>query len=71
MILALGLLIFGGYEQVTNARHSDLQLIGETVTVSYVADPSVGHGQFRLKNDGEIAQVVTVESAWYRLERQS
>lgn len=49
------------------AHPSGSQLIGETVTVSYVADPSVGHGQFRLENRGVVAVMAAVESAWLEL----
>jgi hypothetical protein len=47
-----------------NTIPSGPKLIGETVTVSYVADPSVGHGQFRLENDATVAVTAAVESAW-------
>ena len=67
VILALGLVTFGGYHEIMTAHHSILQLIGETVTVSYVADPSVGHGQFRLENRGAVAVMAAVESAWLEL----
>lgn len=43
---------------------SDIQLIGETVTVNYVANPSAGHGQFRLENRGTFAVTAAVELAW-------
>ena len=46
---------------------SDFQLIGETVTVSYIVDPSVGHGQFRLENYGTAAVMAAIESAWLEL----
>ena len=49
------------------AHHSGPQLIGETVTVSYVADPSVGHGRFRLENHEAVAVTAAVESAWLEL----
>lgn len=67
VILAFGLFTLGGYHETMNTQHSDLQLIGETVTVSYVADPSVGHGQFRLENRGAVAVTVAVELAWLEL----
>ena len=50
-----------------NTSHSVIQLTGEAVTVSYVADPSVGHGKFRLENRGAVAVTVAVESAWLEL----
>ena len=65
-ILAVGLSMFGGYEMM--AIHPlGVQLGGETVTVSYIADPSVGHGQFRLENYGTAAVMASVTSAWLEL----
>lgn len=49
------------------AHHPGPQLVGETVTVSYVADPWVGHGRFRLENHDAVAVTATVESAWLEL----
>jgi hypothetical protein len=40
------------------------QLTGAAVTVSYVSDPVVGHGQFRLDNPGSSSLRAAVESAW-------
>ncbi|MBW2690367.1 MAG: hypothetical protein JRC99_10615 [Deltaproteobacteria bacterium] len=48
-------------------HQSGSQLIGETVTVSYVADPSFGHGRFRLENHGAVAVTAAVKSAWLEL----
>lgn len=62
ILLALVLYTVGEHETMTT-RHSGLQLTGETVTVSYVADPSMGHGQFRLENQGAVAVTAAVESA--------
>lgn len=50
-----------------SAHHSFLQLIGETVTVSYVANPSIGHGQFRLENHGTTRVMATVKSVFLEL----
>jgi hypothetical protein len=66
LILALGFFAFGSYEIMT-ADYSGPQLIGETVTVSYVADPSVGHGQFRLENRGVVTVTAALESARLQL----
>lgn len=44
-----------------------LKLIGEMVTVSYVADPSFGHGKFRLENHDAVTVEAAVESAWLEL----
>lgn len=52
---------------MANLHHKELLFIGETVTLSYVADPVVGHGQFRLENHGTDAVMATIKSAW--LER--
>jgi hypothetical protein len=49
---------------------SDFKLIGETVTVSYIVDPSVGHGQFRLENHGTVAVMAVIESVWLELGAQ-
>ncbi|KAF5435364.1 hypothetical protein C5S35_11250 [Candidatus Methanophagaceae archaeon] len=35
--------------------------------MSYVTDPSVGYGQFRLENCGTIAVTAAVKSAWLEL----
>ena len=48
--------------------HSGILLIGETVTVSYVSDPSVGRGRFRLENLGTVTVVAALKSAWLELE---
>lgn len=47
--------------------HPGPQLIGETVNVSYVANPSVGHGEFRLHNSGANAVTAAVHSVWLEL----
>ena len=46
------------------SNHSSLKLVGETVTISYVADPAIGHGKFRLENGGEIQVTASIKSAW-------
>lgn len=50
------------------AQYSDILLIGETVNVNYIADPSVGYGRFRLENHGAIAVTAAVKSAWWEIE---
>ena len=40
-------------------------LMGEPVTISFLTDPAIGHGQFRLVNQGEAPIVVVVERAWF------
>lgn len=69
VILALELFTLGGNEDMTSVNHSP-QLMGETVTVSYVADPSISYGQFRLTNPGPLAFNATVKSAWLELAEQ-
>lgn len=44
-----------------------IHLVGETIVVTYVADPVVSRGQFRLENHGTSAAFVAVESAWVRM----
>src|SRR5712691_4238223 len=44
-----------------------LSLIGSTVVVNYVADPSFGHGQFRLENRGVVAVTAAVAAGWLEL----
>jgi hypothetical protein len=44
-----------------------LRLVGETVTLSYVADPSVSYGRFRLVNQTVTAVTAAVQSAWLQL----
>lgn len=46
------------------------KLIGETVLVNYIADPSIGHGQFRLENHGAEVMVAIVKSAWLEIGGQ-
>jgi len=66
LILTLGFFAVEGGEHMTTNR-SGLQLIGEVVTVSYVADPSLGHGKFRIENHGATTVTAMVESAWLDL----
>ena len=44
-----------------------IDLIGESVTLSYLADPGVSYGQFRLENRQDTAATVVVERAWLAL----
>lgn len=73
IVLVLDACTFGENHKMKTTRHSALQLFGETVTISYVADPSVGHGEFRLENNGDVTVTAAVESAWLELgaHRQS
>lgn len=58
---------------MVTSQSSDLQLTGEPVEISYVADPTIGHGQFRLENRGANAASASVKAAWLQLgpRRQS
>jgi hypothetical protein len=64
VIHLLELFMFGGNHEMMTIHHAGPQLIGETVIISYLANPSVGHGQFRLENPGDVVMTVTVEEAW-------
>ncbi len=48
-------------------HRADPQFVGETITVSYTADPRVGHGQFRLENQSGTDALAAVEEAWVEL----
>jgi len=50
-----------------SAYRQDIQFTGETVIVSYIADPSLGYGRFRLENHGLATVTAAVESAWIEL----
>lgn len=45
-------------------------LNGETVDISYVSDPAIGHGAFRLSNAGDAAISAAVTAAWLELGSQ-
>lgn len=68
-LITFGLFLLGGHDEMS-IHHSSLQLIGETVTVSYVADPAVGYGQFRLKNHGTVDVIAAVQSVWLEIGEQ-
>lgn len=44
------------------------RLVGEPVVTSYVADPVVARGQFRLENHGDATARTAVEAAWLRID---
>ena len=52
---------------MTTSQPSDLLLTGQPVEISYVADPVIGHGQFRLENHRAQAVTASVQSAWLQL----
>jgi len=45
-------------------------LTGETVTITYTADPKAGHGQFLLANPGSTAVSASVDSVWFEAGTQ-
>jgi hypothetical protein len=47
---------------------ADIQVIGEAVFASYLADPVVSRGQFRVENRGSSTVRAAVESAWLRID---
>jgi hypothetical protein len=47
-----------------------MRLIGEPVTISYLTDPMISRGKFRLENHGVFTARMAVESAWVRIDRQ-
>ncbi len=55
---------------MTIAKDSYPRLMGEPVTISYVADPGLSRGQFRLENHGTAAITAKVEAVWLEREGQ-
>lgn len=51
-------------------RPADIRVIGEPVVVSYLADPAISRGRFRLENDGTSTARTAVELAWVRIGGQ-
>ena len=47
-----------------------MTLSGEPVDISYVSDPTIGHGAFRLSNAGDAPISVAVTAAWLELGSQ-
>lgn len=43
---------------------SPIELIGQPVIISYLADPQVRRGQFRIENHGDTAAHTAVQAAW-------
>jgi hypothetical protein len=52
------------------AAQQRVSLTGETVNISYVGDPAVGHGEFRLNNAGDTPIFAAVAAAWLELGNQ-
>lgn len=65
-IHVIGLFAFGDDHRMITSQ-SGPELTGETVTVSYVTDPSISRGQFRLRNPWSVALTARVNSAWLEI----
>jgi hypothetical protein len=52
---------------MTASGQSGFELRGETVEVSYLTDPTIGQGQFRLENRGGTPAQASVRSVWLQL----
>lgn len=51
-------------------RPADIRVIGEPVVVSYLADPAISRGRFRLENHGDSTARTAVDLAWVRIGGQ-
>lgn len=49
---------------------AEIRVTGEPVVVSYLADPRISRGRFRLENDGDSTARTAVELAWVRIGGQ-
>lgn len=67
IVLVLGLLTVRGSHEISTMDHLSPKLVGEMVTVSYVANPAIGHGRFRLENHGSKPLTAEVETVWLEL----
>jgi len=47
-----------------------IHLFGEPIVVSYLAEPVISRGRFRLENHGDSTARTSVESAWVRIDRR-
>ena len=52
------------------AAQPRVSLTGAAVDISYVADPAIGHGEFRLSNAGDAPIFAAVTVAWLELGDQ-
>lgn len=49
---------------------AEIRIIGEPITVSYLTDPTISRGRFRLENHGNSTAQAAVELAWVRIGQQ-
>ena len=49
---------------------AEIRIIGEPITVSYLTDPAISRGRFRLENHGNSTAQAAVELAWVRIGQQ-
>ena len=49
---------------------AEIRIVGEPVVVSYLADPVISRGRFRLENHGTSTAQTAVELAWVRIGEQ-
>ncbi|HLK92769.1 MAG TPA: hypothetical protein VKZ18_22950 [Polyangia bacterium] len=61
--VALGLVLGTGGAPMHDSATFTVK--GEPVTMSFVDDPAIGHGKFRLVNHGAARIVAVVERAWF------
>ena len=52
---------------MTGPRNDDIRLAGKAVTVSYLADPVVGHGRFEIDNQSAEKAEIQILGAWMKL----
>jgi hypothetical protein len=50
--------------------NAEIRVIGEPIVVSYLTDPAISRGRFRLENHGNSTAQTAVELAWVRIGRQ-
>ena len=60
---ALGLVFGNGGSPMRDL--ATFTLTGQPVTISFLTDPAIGQGEFRLVNQGGARIVVVVEGAWF------
>jgi hypothetical protein len=49
---------------------AEIRIVGEPVVVSYLTDPVISRGRFRLENHGNSTAQTAVELAWVRIGQQ-
>jgi hypothetical protein len=70
LLFAFGVSIHGDQLDSMPTPDDPVKLIGETVTVSFVSDPALARGQFRLENHGSEPLRCAVETAWLDINGQ-